>query len=174
MIQIEKDNGRVKWHQIKAEYVSGISQRALAAKYKISREAISKHCMKEGWTEERKKAQAEVTQMVIQKTAETAADNAIIAERIKTKLLRKLEREIDNLPDLIGSETRNSAMENEYTKGEKGKLLPLRSKEISKSYKLRDLTAAYKDLIADMQLPDTNVNPLLQSLYDLERRCDGD
>ena len=53
MIQIEKDNGRVKWHQIKAEYVSGISQRALAAKYKISREAISKHCMKEGWTEER-------------------------------------------------------------------------------------------------------------------------
>ena len=50
----------------------------------------------------------------------------------------------------------------------------IKAKEVSKAYKLRDLTAAFKDLTADMQMAENAVNPLLQSLYDLERRCQGD
>ena len=105
------------------------------------------------------------------------ADNSTIAARIRTKLLQKLEREIDALPDLIGSETRNTILENEYLTNDKGKAIgnkPLRAKEASKAYKLRDLTAAFKDLTADMQMAESAANPLLQSLYDLERRCQGD
>jgi hypothetical protein len=82
--------------------------------------------------------------------------------------LRKLEREIDALPDMIGSETRNSVTEMDTGKGKRTQ------KEVMKAYKLRDLAAAYKDLTADMVTTETAVNPLLQSLYDLERRCQGD
>ena len=38
------------------------------------------------------------------KVAESASDNAVRAARIKNKLLIRLEKEIDNLPDTVGSE----------------------------------------------------------------------
>lgn len=106
------------------------------------------------------KAQAKVEQ----KIAESAADNATIAARIKAKLLRKLEREIDTLPEMIGSETRNSVIEKTALKGKSV------VKEAAKAYKLRDLAAAYKDLTADMVTTETAGNELLQSLMELERR----
>ena len=58
-----------------------------------------------------------------------------------------IQKEIDALPDLIGSETRNSITE--QSAGRDGK----KAREVTKSFKLRDLTAAYKDLTGDM---DTN------------------
>ena len=99
-----------------------------------------------------------------QKTAEAASSNAEIAARIKSKLLRKLEREIDALPDMIGSETRNSVTEMDHGKGKRIQ------KEVTKAFKLRDLAAAYKDLTADMVPTETAGSDLLQSLMDLERR----
>ena len=83
---------------------------------------------------------------VEQKTANAASENAAIAQRIKAKLLRKLEKEIDALPESIGSETRNSVIEKTHEKGAS------RMKEATKAYKLRDLTAAYRDLTEDMNL----------------------
>lgn len=106
----------------------------------------------------------------VQKTAEAAADNATIAARIRTKLLRKLEKEIDALPDMIGSETRNSVTENEFSKD--GRRIQ-KVKEAAKSFKLRDLAAAYKDLTADMVQTEQAGNELLQSLLDLERRAES-
>lgn len=79
----------------------------------------------------------------IQKTADVAADNAVIAQRIRTKLLKKLESEIDALPDNVGSE---SAKEVSRMDG-MGK-----RESLFKRWRLRDLTAAYKDLTADMDL----------------------
>jgi len=93
--------------------------------------------------------------MVEQKTAKAASDNAATAQRIKAKLLRRLEKEIDALPELVGSETRQTLLENEYLKNDKGKTIgikPLKTKEATKAYKLRDLTAAYRDLTDDMNL----------------------
>ena len=60
--------------------------------------------------------------------------------------MRKLEKEVDALPDAIGSETRNSMTEKS---GGKDRTV---LKEVVKAYKLRDLTAAYKDLTDDMNL----------------------
>lgn len=106
------------------------------------------------------KAQAKVEQ----KIAEAAADNATVAARIKAKLLRKLEKEIDSLPEGIGSETRNSVIEKS---GEKGKSI---IKEAAKSYKLRDLAAAYKDLTADMVAGETAGNDLMREFVEASRR----
>lgn len=79
----------------------------------------------------------------IQKTAEAAADNAAIAQRIRAKLLKKLESEIDALPDNVGSESAKEVSRMDGT----GK-----RESLYKRWRLRDLTAAYKDLTADMDL----------------------
>lgn len=78
----------------------------------------------------------------------------MIAARIKAKLLKQLEREIDALPENIGSETRKTVIDNRFGDGNDKKSAVagqvVHSEEMSRSYKLRDLTAAYKDLTADM------------------------
>lgn len=166
MINIAK--GKTDWNTIRAEYVSGESIRSLSEKYSLNKSTICRKSVSEGWEDLRAKAADRTRIKSVQKIAEAASDNATIAARIKAKLLRKLEREIDALPDMIGSETRNSVTEMDTGKGKRTQ------KEVMKAYKLRDLAAAYKDLTADMVTTETAVNPLLQSLYDLERRCQGD
>ena len=139
---------RINWDRIRAEYIAGsISQRKLAQKYKIPWSTLEKRAAREKWAEDRENARTIFTANAVQETANAVAENAIIAARIKEKLLRKLEKEIDALPDLIGSETRNSITE--QSAGRDGK----KAREVTKSFKLRDLTAAYKDLTGDM---DTN------------------
>ena len=165
MIPIEKTD----WNAIRAEYIGGgISQRKLAAKYGVSPESLMQKANREKWKQDRDAAISRGIARSKQKSAEAISSNAEIAARIKGKLLQKLEREIDALPDLIGSETRNSVTELDGSKGKKTQ------KEITKAYKLRDLTAAFKDLTGDMVMTTESVNPLLQSLYDLERRCRSD
>ena len=112
--------------------MNGASQRELATKYGVSRDAIARHCRLEHWTEERKSAQAVVTQNVIRKTAEKAADNATLAADIKRKLLVRLNGMVDAFPDNAATEVRDL------------------NKQYQRIYKLRDLAAAYKDLTADM------------------------
>lgn len=106
------------------------------------------------------KAQAKVEQRI----AEKAASNAEIAARIKAKLLQKLEREIDALPDMIGSETRNSVVEKSNGKGKSI------IKEAAKAYKLRDLAAAYKDLTSDMVTTETAGSDIMRSMVEEARR----
>lgn len=110
---------------------------------------------REHWKQDRDKVVSKTTAVVQQKVASAASDNAAIAQRIKAKLLRKLEKEIDALPDSMGSETRQTVLENEYLYNDKGKPIgtkPSKAKEATKAFKLRDLTAAYKDLTDDMNL----------------------
>jgi transposase len=160
--------GSVDWNAIRAEYIGGgTSYRKLAKKYGVSINVLSPKATVEGWVGMRKEAETKATAKALQKTADIAADNATIAARIRTKLLRKLEREIDALPDMIGSETRNSVTENEFSQD--GRRIQ-KIKEAAKSFKLRDLAAAYKDLTADMVQTEESGNELLQSLLDLERR----
>ena len=170
--------GKTDWNAIKAEYIGGnSSQRELAEKYGVSPDYLMKRANKEHWKQDRDEAVKKGLEKGQQRAADAIADSATVAARVRAKLLRKLEKEIDALPDLIGSETRNTLLENEYLTNDKGKAIgnkPLRAKEASKAYKLRDLTAAFKDLTADMQMAESAANPLLQSLYDLERRCQGD
>lgn len=105
-----------------------------------------RHANKEKWNQQREDAYNKSVELIQQKTASSTAENAVIAARIRAKLLRKLEKEIDALPDAIGSETRNSVVEKD-NHAVKGKSV---MKEVTKAYKLRDLTAAYRDLTEDM------------------------
>lgn len=155
----------VDWNAVRAEYISTkISQRDLAKKYGVTYPSVRCKAESEGWVELRAKAERKAIARTTQRAASAASSNAETAARIKAKLLKKLEKELDALPDSIGTETRQSVVDKE-----KG-----RTKEATKVFKLRDLAAAYRDLTADMPTTDTSVNPLLQSLYDLERRsADG-
>lgn len=131
MIPIDTEK-RVNWHKIRAEYVNGVSQRSLAEKYGVSHTAVANHCRKEHWTEARKAAIANVEEIVIQKTAEKAADNATLAEDIKRKGLIMLERLFDDFSQYLATEHRES------------------HNNVTDIKRLRDLTAAYKDLTEDM------------------------
>lgn len=140
--------GNVSWDKVRAEYISnGLSMRKLALKYKIPFSTLQKRAAREKWGTDRRAARTIMVENAVRESSEAVAENAAIAARIKAKLLKKLEKEIDALPDSLGSETRNSVVE--MSGGLAGNK---KQREITKAYKLRDLTAAYKDLTGDMDL----------------------
>ena len=152
MVTIDNEK-RIDWHKIRAEYITGVSQRQLAEKYGVSRTMIERRSRNEKWSSERVAARAKVQEKVIQKTAQKAADNATIAADIKRKALLLLDRLVDDFAQHTATEHREY---NEHN--------------LTDIKRLRDLTAAYKDLTADMATGTGN-NELLQSLYDMERRA---
>lgn len=139
----------VDWERIRAEYIAGsASFRDLAQKYGVTKDAIGRRAKQENWVKQRDKTATKVRQKteekIVAKQADAAADNAAIAQRIRAKLLKKLEAEIDGLPDVMGSETAKEMSRIDRATGK-------RVAEY-KRWKLRDLAAAYKDLTADMDL----------------------
>lgn len=164
---------RIDWPAIRAEYIAGgIGQRKLAEKYGLKYTALRFRADSEGWTAERKAAQQKAIKITTQKTAAAAADNAALAQGIKRKLLFLLDRKTDELmrEELPGTTVRKNETENDYD-GD-GNLV--KAKDSQSEHKLRDLTAAYKDLTADMQQQGGTNNELLQSLYDLEAQRHAD
>lgn len=158
MIPIEKEEKRVNWHKIRAEYISGVSQRKLAEKYGVSVSTIQKRCATEKWTADREKSKIKIAEKVMQKTAEKAADNATLAADIKRKGLLILSGLMDDFAKVHATEHRDYDFRNNVT-------------DIKR---LRDLTAAYKDLTEDIQSGGGSAtNELMQSLIDLERRTSG-
>ena len=149
MIPIETEK-RINWHKVRAEYIAGTSQRKLAEKYGCNRAAIERRCRLEKWSEARNDARAKVQEKIIQKTAEKAADNATIAADLKKNLLLRLQRIEEHYP-----------MDATEVKTKIGNSWAV--------YRIRDLTAAYKDLTEDLQTA-SNGNELLRSLLELERR----
>lgn len=99
----------------------------------------------EGWAKLREQAHNKAIMKAEQKIANTISDNAVIAERIRTKLLKRIEREIDSLPESIGTEMYNNIENLSY----EGRRLTKKTSG-GKNYRLRDLTAAYRDLTAGM------------------------
>ncbi len=133
---------------MRTEYIGGgISQRKLAMKYGTTYAAIRNRAEKDGWIEARKDAQRKAAVITAQKIAEAKSDNAAVAQRIKAKLLRKLEKEIDALPEKIGSESSGSIIE--WGKSKDGNKV---RKETTQVNNLRQLTQAFKDLTEDMDL----------------------
>ena len=119
----------MSWRKIKAEYVAGgISQRALGEKYGISEATISRRAKKEKWTAKRKAAESKAIEKVAEKTAEVVADNAVMLERIKTKLLVKLDRMVDAYPDTDAAEVKH------------------RTKTTEVIYRMKDIAAIYNAL----------------------------
>ena len=147
----------VNWNVIRADYITGsISQRNLAKKYDISINTLIKRANREKWNDQRNGTYNKITEALQQKTADVAKDNAVIAAEIKQKLLVRLNRILDEFPEDSATEVQK------FSRSER------------KVYKLKDLTAMYKDLTADLAQADDKGSELLQSLMDLERRLGGD
>lgn len=142
----------MNWRKIKAEYIAGgISQRALAEKYGVPFGTLQRRTRKEQWTAKRKAAEEKAIEKVSQKKAEEVADNAVTLERIKQKLLGKLEGMIDAYPD------RNVA---EMRKKENGALLIYRMKDIAAVY------AALEDKTIKASVDIEDLSPLTELLRD--------
>ena len=118
----------MNWRRIKAEYIAGgISQRKLAEKYGVNRNLLMRIAQREKWKAKRDKAEAKALERVEQKTAEIVADNATLCEQIKTKLLQKLDRMVDQFPEGIQE-------------------LHKRDKGIEIIYRMKDIAAVYQSL----------------------------
>lgn len=98
-----------------------------------------------------------VAENAVKRTAEAVADNATLAAEIKRKLLTRVNALLDAIPEGM-----TSTELQQYEKGKK------------RVFKLKDLTAMYKDLTADMAQTDEGGNALLESLMALERRSSND
>lgn len=142
----------VSWRKIKAEYIAGgISQRALAEKYGVSLPTLARRAKKEKWTAKRKAADMKAVEKVSEKTAEVVADNAVMLERIKTKLLQKLDRMVDAYPDTDAAEVKH------------------RTKTTEVIYRMKDIAAVYtaledKTVKANVEIED--LSPLVELLRD--------
>lgn len=148
MIDIDNSK-RIDWPAIRAEYIGGATIRKLAQKYGVNKSTIGDRCSAERWTDSRAEAADKARTVSVQKTAEAAADNAVIAAGIKKSLLLRLQRIEEGYP-FDATEVRT------------------RKGNSTVVYKIRDLTAAYKYLTEDMPKAQAP-NELLQSLFDLER-----
>lgn len=118
---------------------------------------MRKQAESKGWAKERAQIGEKVVAESAKKVAEETSENAVIAARIKRKLLLRLEHEIDLLPDSIGSEASVNIVD--WGKGKDGNK---QRTEKTKINKLKDLTGAYKDLTDDM--PKDKENPALERL----------
>lgn len=130
------------WAKIRAEYIHGASQATLAKKYHVSRDMISRHCVSEGWRAERTAAKAVIQQKVLQKTADIVSDTAVIAEEIKREGLLTIQRLLKEFNELNCTEHKDISEKTVDIK------------------RLRDLTAAYKDLTDGMKEEPQKTEPV--------------
>lgn len=123
----------VNWRKIKAEYVAGgISQRELSEKWGVPFGTLQKRARVERWTAKRKAADERTVEKVSQKTAEAVADNAVVLERIKGKLLARLETMVDGFPGTTAAELKVRTFD--------------RKKATETKYSIRDIAAVYAAL----------------------------
>ncbi len=153
MIDIEEDNKRIDWHAIYAEYIGGgISQRKLAAKHGIPVDILLKKANREHWKADREKTSNKAAMKAQQKVAVAVVDNATIAEDLKKRLLLRLQR-IEKAFPMDATEVRSKVGNH------------------TAIFRIRDLTAAYKDLTEDMPKGEGNKNA---PIFDLLRKLDGE
>lgn len=152
MVLIESEK-RVNWNAIRAEYIGGgISQRKIAAKYNVPWRTLQDRARREGWLKQKEDVCAKAVSISCQKTAEAAADNALIAADIKKRLLLRLKRIEEKYP-FDATEVRTHEGKSTVT------------------FRIKDLTAAYRDLTDDMPKTETDKNA---PIYELIRRLDGE
>ena len=148
VIPIENAKRVIDWNAIKAEFIGGASYGVLSKRYGLVKSTIYKKAKKDGWEEARKR----VGNAVETKITESAVDNATLAANIKRMGLQIIAGLFADYAENV------TATEHRETKG--------KTTDIKR---LRDLTAAYKDLTGDMVTGAAEDNALLRSLYDIER-----
>ena len=120
------------WNAIRAEYIGGgISQRKLAEKHGVSADVLMQKANREGWKKDRDKAMSKAIAKVQQKSANAIADNVKVAAELKNQLLKRLQAIAEKYP-FDATEIRSRQSGNVVI------------------FRIRDLTAAYRDLTDDM------------------------
>lgn len=133
---------RINWQKIKAEYIAGdISQRKLAQKYHVPCSTLQARAHRGRWNDERKAASVVVTQNAIEKTSQAVENNAVLVAEIKRKGLETLNRLLDQFAEMDCTEHRD---------------IKKTSVDIKR---LKDITAAFKDLTDDMP-KESNAEPV--------------
>ena len=121
------------WDAIRSEYLAGgISQRALAGKHGVSYGALRQRAARENWSAQRRGRE---------EAPEEEGDTAI-ALRIRRRLLMKLEHMANALPEEAVTEMKTQ------------------DDSAVKLFKLRDLTAAYREVTGEMELAAEGQEPL--------------
>lgn len=144
----------VDWNAIRAEYIGGnISQRKLSEKHGISFNTLKDRANAEGWATERQNVHKKTAQLTQQRMLKKSVNNADLAADIKKRLLLRLQR-IEKKYPLDATEVRAKKGENVVI------------------FRLRDLTAAYKDLTEDLTSAETDKNaPIYALLKRLDDEC---
>ena len=106
MIPIENKGTRPDWNAIRAEYISGVSIRALAEKYNLNPTTVYRHSKADSWQESRKEAANETRRKSIQKTADAAASNAAKLEKAKGLALDLTLEILSKYPKNAGNKLR--------------------------------------------------------------------
>lgn len=145
------DKAKPDWNRIRTEYQTGTaSLRDLSKKYGVPWSTLRSRAYREKWGEDRQNTQTKIKQNAVKKAEKKAADNATLAADIKRKGLLILDRLMDEFETVKGTEHRD-----------------YKGRNLTDIKRLRDLTAAYKDLTDDMEKPETEGNPILNSLFRL-------
>lgn len=152
VIAIAKKNNGIDWGTIRIEYIGGgISTRKLAEKYGISYPALRDKASSEKWVEQRSNARSKGIALAEQKIADRISDNAVIAADIKRNLLLRLKRIEEQYPGDATEIRRKTAHGLEI-------------------YRIKDLTAAYKDITDDLPTGNSaeieDLTPLVEMLAD--------
>lgn len=120
---------RADWNAIREEYVAGgVGQRALAEKHGVAYSAVRRRAVEEEWIRKRKERLNGG-----EDAGRAEAGKGDIELRLRKKLLMRLERVADAIPDGAVTEMKEQG-----------------DSATTKLFKLRDLTAAYKDLAGDV------------------------
>ena len=153
MIPIEKNTERIDWNAVKADYIAGATYGVLSKRYGLNKGVIFRIAKKENWDELRERTRNAVETETMKRVAETAADNAALAASIKRQGLEILAKLFADFAKINATEHRES------------------SQGVTDVKRLRDLTAAYKDLTDGLTEtgPDKNA-----PIYDLLRKLDGE
>lgn len=141
---------KIDWNAIRVEYMGGgISQRKLAEKHGVKYALVRDRSISEGWVKQRKDALSKSIAEAEQKIADAVADNATIATDLKRSLLMRLKRIEEKFPaDATEVRTKDGGFVTVY--------------------RIKDLTAAYRDLTGDIvkvSAQDTeDLSPLVELL----------
>ncbi len=92
-------NQDIDWLQIKTEYITNpkASYRSLSEKYGVSRTNLERRAKKEGWVERRRQTSGKMVARAVSEYEKKQAKKMVDIDRIANKLLRKIERAVDEL-----------------------------------------------------------------------------
>jgi transposase-like protein len=123
---------------ILAEYISGgISQRKLAQKYGVPVDTLIRKANREKWAQQRDEVHNKATTAIQRTTADKIVENTKVAADLKKKLLLRLQQ--------IEAKYPFDATEIKTKQGDNVVI-----------FRIKDLTAAYRDLTEDMNLNGSN------------------